>query len=79
VRRRTTVARGFLPIRATSGALRSLKANPDGSFVYTPTGNNFGLDSFKYRANDGTWSRDPSQPMSDNSNEVTVTINIVKK
>jgi len=61
----------------------TLKVNPDGSFaypfVYTPTGNNFGLDSFKYRANDGTWSRDPSQPMSENSNEVTVTINIVKK
>ncbi|HMJ90325.1 MAG TPA: tandem-95 repeat protein, partial [Candidatus Acidoferrum sp.] len=35
------------PIRGT------LTLNPNGSFIYTPTANVFGTDSFTYRANDG--------------------------
>lgn len=32
----------------------SLTLNPDGSFVYTPDANSFGVDTFTYHANDGT-------------------------
>ncbi len=50
------------PPNATSFTL-----NPDGSFTYTPNGGFNGQDSFTYVANDGTA----------NSNEVTVTINVI--
>ena len=44
----------------------ALTLNTNGSFTYTPTGNFNGLDSFSYKANDGTA----------NSNIVTVSITI---
>jgi hypothetical protein len=40
--------------------------NADGSFVYTPTANFFGADSFTYKVNDGT----------NDSNVATVSINV---
>lgn len=44
-----------------------LTLNPNGAFQYTPNTNFFGIDSFTYRANDGT----------DNSNIATVTITVL--
>jgi VCBS repeat-containing protein len=38
----------------TGPAHGSVALNPDGSFIYTPTGNYFGPDSFTYQAHDGT-------------------------
>jgi large repetitive protein len=43
--------------------------NPDGSFVYTPNTNYNGIDTFTYKANDGTTSG--------NIGKVTITINAV--
>src|SRR5439155_6720999 len=47
----------------------ALTLNADGSFTYTPNANFNGLDSFTYRANDGT---DDSSPAT-----VTITVNAV--
>jgi VCBS repeat-containing protein len=44
----------------------TLALNPDGSFVYTPTGNYNGTDTFTYRISDGT----------NTSNPITVTISV---
>ena len=44
----------------------NLTLNPDGSFLYTPNANFFGVDSFTYQVNDGTV----------NSNVATVSINV---
>jgi hypothetical protein len=56
-----------------------LTLNADGSFTYMPRRNWDGTDTFKYKADNGTWSRDPSVTMSDISNEATVTIVVKKK
>jgi hypothetical protein len=45
----------------------SFNFNPDGSFTYTPVANFFGVDTFTYKANDGTAD----------SNVTTVTITVV--
>ena len=37
----------------------TLELNADGSFIYTPTGDYNGSDSFTYRVNDGTATSDP--------------------
>lgn len=42
--------------------------NPDGSFVYTPNANFNGIDSFTYRANDGTADGSPTT--------VTITVGV---
>ena len=74
---------------STSGALRcgttaspSLCAN--GAFNFTPAGSFFGTVTFRYKANDGTWtdfigSVQQSVPMSPDSGDVTVTIQVNKK
>ena len=36
----------------------TLRLNPDGSFVYEPTGNFFGADSFSYQTTDGSFTSD---------------------
>jgi hypothetical protein len=38
-----------------------------------------GTDTFKYKADDGNWSGDPTIKMSPISNEATVTIVVMKK
>jgi VCBS repeat-containing protein len=40
-------------VSASAPAHGALDLNPDGSFVYTPTANFAGIDSFRYRASDG--------------------------
>lgn len=50
----------------TSPVHGTLALNPDGSFVYTPTGNYNGTDTFTYRISDGTHTSDP----------ITVTITV---
>ena len=57
----------------------TLTLNADGSFSYMPRRNWDGTDTFKYKADNGTWSRDPSVTMSPISNEATVTIVVKKK
>ena len=57
----------------------TLTLNADGSFTYTPRRNWDGTDTFKYTADNGTWSRDPNVTMSPTSNEATVTIVVKKK
>jgi uncharacterized protein YjbI with pentapeptide repeats len=55
----------------------TLVFNADGTFVYTPnSGFSTGTDTFTYKANNGTWSGDPSITMSPDSNIATVTINV---
>ena len=49
--------------------------NADGSFIYDPEGF-VGVAEFTYRADNGTWSRDPGVTMSSNSNPVTVKIDV---
>src|SRR6185369_15812284 len=39
---------------------RTLTLHADGSFVYTPTANYHGPDSFTYKANDGSADSDPA-------------------
>ena len=46
----------------------------DGSFTYTPPAGFAGVDSFKYRANNGLWT--DGTPMSPNSDEAEVTITV---
>jgi len=48
--------------------------NGDGSFTYAPKGGFVGTDTFTYKANDGTWPRDPTVPLSADSPATTVTI-----
>lgn len=55
----------------------SLSAHEDGSFTYTPHAGFSGTDSFTYVADNGTWSRDASVPLSGASNDATVTIDVV--
>ena len=60
-----------LPLSAvlqTSATHGTVSLNANGSFVYVPTTNYFGTDSFTYVANDGKFS----------SNVATVTITVVK-
>ncbi len=52
--------------RSSAGRPTARCRSLDGSFVYTPNANFFGVDSFTYRANDG----------SANSNVATVTITV---
>ena len=50
----------------------------DGSVVYTPTAGYTGTDTFKYKADDGTW-RTTGFPMSAwSTNEATVTFTVKK-
>lgn len=53
---------------ATGPSDGTLSLNPNGSFLYTPTGGFLGTDSFTYFDNDGTM----------NGNVATVTLNVVK-
>ena len=53
-------------VLVTGPANGSLTLNPDGSFLYTPNANFFGVDSFTYQVNDGTVNSAPA----------TVTINV---
>ena len=53
-------------VKVSDPANGTLTLNPDGSFVYTPNAGYTGLDSFTYKANDGTAD----------SNIVTVTITV---
>jgi VCBS repeat-containing protein len=61
---------------ATGPSHGSLTLNHDGSFSYTPAAGFAGTDSFTYVANDGSWSGDPSVPMSGNSAPATVSITV---
>lgn len=56
---------------ATGPAHGTLQLNADGSFVYTPTADYNGTDSFTYRVKDGTHTSDPIT--------VTLTINAVNE
>jgi autotransporter-associated beta strand protein/VCBS repeat-containing protein len=47
-------------VLVSAPAKGTLTLNPNGSFSYLPAGNAFGLDSFTYRASDGTLSSDPA-------------------
>jgi uncharacterized repeat protein (TIGR01451 family) len=44
----------LLALKATDPAHGSLTLNANGSFIYTPTSNYFGADTFTYRATDST-------------------------
>jgi len=55
------------PVLVTNVAHGTLTLNADGSFSYTPAAHFTGVDTFTYRANDGTA----------NSNTVTVTIHVL--
>ena len=57
----------------------TLTLNADGSFSYMPRRNWDGTDTFKYKVDNGTWSRDSSVTMSPISNEATVNIVVMKK
>ena len=57
----------LIAVKASDPAHGALTLNADGSFVYTPTANYHGADSFTYRANDGAAD----------SNVATVTITVV--
>jgi hypothetical protein len=70
---KVVVSATVLPLNGT------LTLNPDGSFTYMPKKNFDGTDTFKYKADNGTWPRDPSITMSPISNEATVTIVVKKK
>ena len=54
-------------IRVRDPASGTLNLNSDGTFVYTPNPNFSGLDTFVYRANDGSHSSEPAT--------VTITVN----
>jgi VCBS repeat-containing protein len=59
------------PTHATAFTL-----NADGSFTYTPSAAFSGTDTFSYKANNGSWSRNPSLAMSPDSNVATVSIEV---
>ena len=50
---------GLIAEVVTGPSHGTLELNADGSFVYTPTGDYNGSDSFTYRVNDGTTTSDP--------------------
>jgi len=52
----------------------TLALTADGKVVYTPASGYQGSDSFTYKANNGTWSRDAGVVMSADSNLATVSI-----
>ncbi|HUE90061.1 MAG TPA: Ig-like domain-containing protein [Vicinamibacterales bacterium] len=66
-------------LRITAGPSNGvLAAAPDGGFTYTPETGFVGTDTFTYLADNGAWSEDPEIPLSDPSNEATVTIRVVQ-
>ena len=54
----------------------TLTLNPDGSFSYVPNPSTSGQDSFRYKANDGVWSRNSQIALSSDSNDATVTLDV---
>jgi hypothetical protein len=57
-----------------------LTLNANGSFTYTPKNGFVGIDTFMYKANNGTWTADlPNVPMSADSNTATVTITVTAR
>lgn len=54
----------------------SLTLNADGSFTYVPVAGFKGFVTFTYVANSGSWSLDPSVPMSADSAPATVIITV---
>lgn len=74
-------------LRVAAGSISNVHGGtavllPDGRTVrFTPAANANNVNTpggfgFSYKANDGTWSRDSSVAMSDDSNEATVTITV---
>lgn len=57
----------------------TLTLNANGSFSFKPKNGFTGTVTFTYKANDGFWSRDPSVPLSADSNIVTVTITVLAR
>jgi hypothetical protein len=61
----------------TSVAGGQVTLNADGSFTYVPPSGFAGTDSFTYKTNDGTWTKDlPAVAMSPDSSAATVTITV---
>jgi len=71
-----TPASGLRAVLVSGPSGGTLAFNADGSFTYTANADFTGIDSFTYKANNGTWSIDASVPMSADSNTETVTINV---
>jgi VCBS repeat-containing protein len=57
----------------------TLILNANGSFTYDPRNGFTGVDTFRYKANNGFWSADPTVPMNTvDSATVVVTITVTK-
>ncbi|HEX5111037.1 MAG TPA: Ig-like domain-containing protein, partial [Vicinamibacterales bacterium] len=73
----------WLAFLETGPANGTLILNSNGSFTYTPRNGFKGIDTFTYRASNGTWTDpdDPSYtvPMSQKSAPITVSIEVGKK
>ena len=73
-----SVHTGLRAVLVNGPAHGTLTLNADGSFTYVAASNFNRTDTFTYKANDGTWTRNPAIAMSADSNVTTVTLDVRK-